>query len=126
MSDLRRVVAQALHDTRDEGTAVLGDETGTVQWINFGADGLVVDVPDADRCRPGRVARWFGRSAPRRDGLGTERVRALEQLGFRPTDNGHELAVAPGGLGHDQLVHVIVSAIGIVGIDGERMSVEVF
>ncbi|MDQ4117296.1 MAG: hypothetical protein M3235_10090, partial [Actinomycetota bacterium] len=125
MSDVRLVVVQALHDTRDEGTAVLGDETGTVQWINFGADGLVVDVPDADKRRPGRITRLFGRSEPQQDGLGAERVRALEELGFTPTRNGHELALAPGALGHDQLVHVIVSAIGIVGIDGERMSVEV-
>lgn len=126
MNDLRQVVAQALHDTRDEGTAVLGDETGTVQWINFGADGLVVDVPDADKRRPGRIARLFGRSDPQPDGLGAKRIQALEELGFTATENGHELALATGALGHDELAQVIISAIGIVGIDGDRMSVEVF
>lgn len=126
MSDVRRAVVQALHDTRDEGTAVLGDGSGIVQWISFGADGLVVDVPDADKRRPGRVARLFRRSDAQPQGLGAERIRALEELGFTPTPNGHELNVATRALGHDQLVDVIVRAIGVVGIDGDRMSVEVF
>lgn len=129
MSEVRRVVAQALHDTRDGGTAVLTDSgggSGVVQWICFGADGHHVEVPDPARHRPGGLRRLLRRSGPDPVGLDDDRIRALERLGFTPSGSGYELPVGPGTLGHDQLVHVIVGALDVVGIDGSRLTVEVF
>lgn len=129
MSEVRQVVARALHDTRDGGTAVLGADSGAhgiVQWISFGADGYVIEVPDPALHRPGRLRRLLGRSAPAAPGLGDEQVRALEHLGFTPGEHGYELHVGPAGLGHDQLVHVIAQALGVVGLDGGPVSAEVF
>ena len=129
MSELRRVVAQALHDTRDGGTAVLTDAgggDGVVQWISFGRDGHVIEVPDPARHRPGRMRKLLRRSAPEPAGLGEDRVRALERLGFTAGEHGPELSVGPNALGHDQLVEVVVEALEVVGIDGSRVAVEVF
>ena len=128
MSELRRAVARALHDTRDGGTAVLSDPggAGCVQWISHGAQGHTVDVPDPGRRRPGRLRRLLGRSGPAPAGLGEDRIRALERLGFTAGEGGHELSVGPAELGHDQLVDVIVRALEVVGVDGSRISVEVF
>lgn len=127
MGELRRVVARALHETRDGGTAVLaGPDGAVVQWICFGTDGHVVEVPDPDRHRPGRLRRLLGRAHPAPAGLGEERVRALERLGFVAGEHGPERSVGPGELGHDQLVHLIVGALEIVGVDAGHVSVETF
>ncbi|MBC3192270.1 hypothetical protein H7X46_14485 [Pseudonocardia sp. C8] len=129
MDDVRRVVARALHDTRDGGTAVLGADSGArgvVQWICFGSDGYLIDVPDPARCRGGLLRRMWRRSEPDPDGLSDEQVRGLQRLGFGPGDHGYERHTRADELGHDQLVHLIVSALDVVGLDGEPVSAEVF
>lgn len=127
MGELGRVVAQALHTTRDGGTAVLSDPDGAVvQWICFGSDGHTIEVPDPDRHRPGRLRRLLGRTQPSLPGLGEERTRCLERLGFTAGEHGPERPVGPGELGHDQLVQLVVDALEIVGIDADRVSVETF
>lgn len=130
MSELRRAVVQALHDTRDGGTAVITDESGTgevVQWTCSGPDGHIIEVPDpAQHHRPSLLRRLLGRAGPAPAGLGEHRIQALEQLGFSAGDHGPELEVSAQSHGHDQIVHLIVAALEILDVDGSRVSVTTF
>lgn len=133
MSDAGTVAARALYETRNGGTAVLGADSGAravVQWICFGPQGYVFEVPDPAKHRPGWVQRSFGRllgrAAADPPGLDEGQVTGLEALGFVPGEHGHERELRSGELGHDQLVHLVVDALAAVGLDGDPLSAEVF
>ncbi|BBG03719.1 MULTISPECIES: hypothetical protein [Pseudonocardia] len=133
MNDTGTIAARALYETRNGGTAVLGSDSGArgvVQWICFGPQGYVFEVPDPAKHRPGWLRRSFGTLLGRADadppGLDEGQVRGLEALGFSPGEHGLELQLRADELGHDQLVHLVVDALEAVGLDGEPLSCEVF